>query len=93
MSWGPSILYAPLGPLSPIGSLLFVKFIEVATAEPKFDDPPAITITNIYWKCTKNIKSSITEKWYKANILQTQIHTEATPKIPIILDFMQMAHQ
>jgi len=37
-------LYAPLGPLSPIGSLLLVKFIEVATAEPKFEEPPAIRI-------------------------------------------------
>jgi hypothetical protein len=42
-------LYAPLGPLSPIGSLLLVKFIEVATAEPKFEDPPATRNGNIYY--------------------------------------------
>ena len=48
-------MYAPLGPLSPIGSLLLVKFIEVATAEPKFEEPPAIRIVTIYYKQTNRI--------------------------------------
>jgi hypothetical protein len=43
--------------LSPIGSLLLVKFIEVATAEPKFEEPPAIKIVTIYYKQTNKIIS------------------------------------
>lgn len=92
MSWGPSILYAPLGPLSPIGSLLLVKFIEVATAEPKFEDPSAIRIKNIYWKCTNNITTSITEERYKS-VLQTKFRTEATHTIPNSLALTQMVCQ
>ena len=54
-------MYAPLGPLSPIGSLLLVKFIEVATAEPKFEEPPVIRIVTIYYKQTNRIISSSAE--------------------------------
>jgi len=33
----------------------------VATAEPKFEEPPAIRIVTVYYKQTKRIISSITE--------------------------------